>query len=154
MIHQAVHAGELRRLETSHIDFDKGEIHIPGTRRSNSRELKLHPSQIIPLHTYVLQTRPALSLSKGQLSPKGDWLFSGNMNNILNQIIKNLQKINPEIKSANQIRSSVIMQWLRQHNIRQVQYMAGHRHISSTERYRQEDIEGLQEALLKYHPIG
>ncbi|WP_299213255.1 hypothetical protein [uncultured Dokdonia sp.] len=40
------------------------------------------------------------------------------------------------------------------HNIREVQYMAGHRYISSTERFLQDDIENLQEMIDNLHPIN
>ena len=41
--------------------------------------------------------------------------------------------------------TSVIVKWLKQHNLQQVQYLAVHRYISSTESYQQNDIETLKE---------
>jgi integrase/recombinase XerD len=38
--------------------------------------------------------------------------------------------------------------------LREVQYFAGHRKISSTERYRQTGLEELKTAIMKYHPLG
>ena len=32
--------------------------------------------------------------------------------------------------------------------------MAGHRYISSTERYLQDDLESLQEMIERLHPVG
>ena len=55
--------------------------------------------------------------------------------------------------STKQIRASVITHWLSQYNIREVQYMAGHRYISSTERYQQDDLENLHELIESLHPI-
>lgn len=46
------------------------------------------------------------------------------------------------------------MYWLKHYNIREVQYMAGHRYISSTERYQQDDLESLHELIESLHPIG
>ncbi len=34
-----------------------------------------------------------------------------------------------------------------------VQYMAGHKYVSSTERYRTDNPEDLQKELEKYHPL-
>lgn len=147
LIYQAAGATELRKLETTHVDFDKGTVYLPGSRRSASRTLKLHPSQIIPLHSYVLQTLP-------QLAPEGDILIPGKIHAVLYWLFRQLHKMDQQVRNTQQIRASVIVQWVRQYNIRQVQYMAGHKHISSTERYRQQDLESLQDALLKYHPIG
>jgi integrase/recombinase XerD len=146
MINQALHTGELKRLEVSHLNFDKGEIYIPSTKRSNSRTLKLHAGQIIPMHTYVLQTREQLEIT-------GDFLFKNNLNNNLQYILGELQGINPMIRNVGQIRASVIMNWIKHHNIREVQYYAGHKHISSTEKYRQQEVETLQKSLEKYHPL-
>jgi integrase/recombinase XerD len=39
----------------------------------------------------------------------------------------------------------VITNWLKSYNIREVQYMAENRYISSTERYLQDDFENLYE---------
>lgn len=37
---------------------------------------------------------------------------------------------------------------------KQVQYMAGHKYISSTEKYAAQEVEDLQDALAKHHPFG
>jgi len=49
----------------------------------------------------------------------------------------------PEIKSK-----------LSQHNKRQVQYMAGHKYITSTEMYEVQQLETLTDQLSKHHPFG
>jgi integrase/recombinase XerD len=59
-----------------------------------------------------------------------------------------------KIKNLNQIRASVITKWLKIYNLREVQYRAGHKYISSTESYLQNDMEGLQEEINMYHPLG
>lgn len=51
------------------------------------------------------------------------------------KIVEAVKKIHPELKYSHQIRESVIMNWLKTNNIRQVQYMAGHKSIRSTESY-------------------
>jgi integrase/recombinase XerD len=58
------------------------------------------------------------------------------------------------VKNAQQIRASVITKWLKSHNLREVQYLAGHRYISSTESYLQNDMEELIEEINQYHPLG
>jgi len=146
LIHQGLQIGELKRLEINHIDFDKGEIYAPSTKRSNHRTLKLHSSQILALHTYILQTREKLQV-------EDDYLFTRNLNNILEHFTQELKGMFHKIRNLQQIRASVIMNWIKHHNIREVQYMAGHKHISSTEKYRREEVETLQKALEKYHPV-
>ena len=49
--------------------------------------------------------------------------------------------------------ASVITKWLKQYNLREVQYLAGHRYISTTESYQQNDVEGLAEEINMYHPL-
>ena len=69
-------------------------------------------------------------------------------------MFKAIQKENPEIMHAKQIRSSVITYWLKNHNLRQVQYFAGHKYVSSTERYQLNNLDNLQNKLEKYHPLS
>lgn len=69
-------------------------------------------------------------------------------------LMKQLRKSNPKLKNADQIRASVIVKWLKQYNLREVQYLAGHRFISSTEAYRQSDVQQeITEKVNKYHPL-
>lgn len=51
-----------------------------------------------------------------------------------------------------EVRGSVITRWLKAYNLRKVQYMAGHRYISSTEAYQINDLDDLTEAIDKYFP--
>jgi integrase/recombinase XerD len=67
--------------------------------------------------------------------------------------MQKLRKIDPNVKNAKQLRASVIMKWLKQYNLREVQYMAGHRYVSTTESYRQNEMEGLKEEIMQYHPL-
>jgi integrase/recombinase XerD len=69
-------------------------------------------------------------------------------------LMTNVRKINPGIINAKHIRASVITKWLKVYNLREVQYLAGHRYISSTERYLENDLEGLLEEVQQYHPMG
>ncbi|MFA6925250.1 MAG: tyrosine-type recombinase/integrase, partial [Bacteroidales bacterium] len=147
MIYQGINIGELLKLETKDINLEEGSIYIPSTTKSNSRTMKLQSSQIIPLHNY-------LSAIRKQLQPKENEFIPGDVYNIISWLIKDLQHIAPQIKNTYHIRASVIMYWLKHNKIRQVQYMAGHKHISSTEKYREEDLEGLQKQLNKYHPFN
>ncbi len=142
MIFQGADTSALKKLETSHINLQKGTVYIPGTVRSNGRLLKLHTLQILPLQK--------LLLSKEQSGKP----FDCNITNVVCRLMQTLRKTNTRFKNIHQIRSSVIMNWLKSHNIRQVQYMAGHKHISSTERYKEEDLESLQQQVNRFHPLG
>ncbi|PSR05489.1 MAG: integrase [Bacteroidetes bacterium SW_11_45_7] len=53
------------------------------------------------------------------------------------------------------IRQSVITNLLKAgHDLRVVQHFAGHKYPGSTEKYKQSDVEALQRAIDKYHPMG
>ncbi len=52
------------------------------------------------------------------------------------------------------IRMSVIAdQFKKGHSLQQVQYFAGHRYPSSTERYKSSHLQALQQGILKHHPL-
>jgi integrase/recombinase XerD len=44
--------------------------------------------------------------------------------------------------------------WLKMYNLRQTQYVAGHRFKSSTEVYLVNDLDDLQEEIIRFQPIG
>jgi len=81
--------------------------------------------------------------------------ISNLMQKLMPQIKAQSRKLSgPSIQNVKQIRASVITHWIKTHNLREVQYKAGHRYLSSTEAYLVNDIESLQEDITKYHPIG
>ena len=134
----------------------EGIIYIKGSRRSNERELKLEAHQILDIMEYQLKTRvEILAISKQET----EQLFVGigggnNFSNIMTKLIQKLQEQNSSIQNIKQIRASVITNWLQHYNLREVQYRTGHRYVSSTETYLVNDLEGLQEDIAKFHPIG
>ncbi len=148
LIWQGLHSGELEKLEINHVNLNDGIIYIPSTARSNSRELKLSTQQILTLHTYIHGG------VRDKFICKSDFLFAGNLHNTVSLLLEELKGINPQIKNAQHIRASVILYWLRQHNKRQVQYMAGHKYINSTEAYEVQELETLTDQLTKHHPFG
>lgn len=160
LIYQGLTSGELKQLEISHLKLKQGKIHIPGNRRRNSRTLELKPVQVLELHNYLTETRPKVvtRLNKTIRARVADQLFisingSRNIKNSLFHMFKGIRKTNPEIRNPKQIRASVITYWLKNYNLRQVQYMAGHKYVSSTERYQLNNLDNLQKKIEKYHPL-
>ncbi len=153
LVYQAVTTDELHRLKTDHVNLKEGRIKIPGSKRSNARILHLQAFQILDLQQYLLTVRTKLTREK-----EGQLFFSmegkRELKNSLHHLFRALKRTYPEISNAGQIRQSVIVHWLKNYNLREVQYMAGHKHVSSTERYRQNNIEDLQKEVGKYHPLG
>jgi site-specific recombinase XerD len=143
-IYQGIHTGEAEILQTEHIRLSENNIYIPSTKRSNSRILPLEAKQIIPLYQYLDQIAPTATQP----------LFIGNVKNHSYRLKDELQGINPILCTLQQIRASVFLYWLRLYDKRQVQYRTGHKWISSTERYEQQEITHLSDLLQKHHPFG
>ncbi len=155
LVFQGIKPIEIYHLQDEYLDLRKGQIDIPSTRRSNKRTLNLKPLQIIEFLTYTQTTKQYLS--KRIKTHNDEQLIYGSIDQIRtigSRIIKNLKKYNNKVKNLNQIRSSIIINWLNQNNLRKTQYLAGHRYISSTERYQQDDLENLHEIVNNFHPIS
>ena len=155
IVYQGLKTEELRKLEVNHIRLREGKVEVPGGRKSNGRILQLEPHQVMDVYDYVLQVRPKIiEISKEEtdkllIGSNGGQQFS----NFVTRLMQKLRKTDPSVKNAKQLRASVIMKWLKQHNLREVQYMAGHRYVSTTESYRQNEMEGLKEEIMQYHPL-
>lgn len=143
MIWQAVHSGELNKITLNDVNLNEGQIYIPGTARSNGRKLKLESKQIITLHKYITET--TFDTEK---------LFPIHPHSVMQHISSELKGINQAVKNAGHIRASVILHWLRVYDKRTVQYMLGHRWISSTEHYEVQELTGLTDLLTKHHPFS
>ena len=151
LVYQALTREELETIRPEHLKLREGKINIPKTGKQNDRILPLQPHQILDLQEYTLLIRP-------KLQHHSERLFTGrydleDLQNTLLHLGYALKKINPKYKHAVQIRQSVITEWLKEKDLRTVQYMAGHRYVSSTERYRTNNLEDLKEALNKHHPL-
>lgn len=171
MINQALTTDEVNRLTTADIKLKEGKIYIAGTRKSNERELELKSHQIMELMEYQHTTRKELvKLKTAACSPPleglGEALYfipstqAGKKTITNNDSIHVWKRLSQEIRAYNkkfinfqQVRASVITHWLKQYNLRQVQYMAGHRYVSSTESYLVNNVEELQKEIELYHPI-
>lgn len=155
MIYQGLNTQELILLESHHLKLREGKVEIPGTRRSNRRTLKLESHQVLDLQEYVIRTREQLLAITGK---KSERLFvsNGKSNRLYNTIaglVKHLTKTHDYFFNARQLRQSRIAIWIKSHDIRYVQYMAGHKYVSSTERYQSTNMEALREELEKRHPL-
>lgn len=153
IIYQALTTEELHQLESEHLKLKQGKIKVLGSRKRNSRMLELKPCQILELQEYVNEVRPKL------LQQKTNQLFismEGNLNlkNSLYHLFRAIKKMNPNIGSGKRIRASVITNWLKSYNLREVQYFSGHKYVSSTERYKANDLEGLKNQVEKFHPLN
>jgi len=150
MLFQGLDSGDLERLTTKDINLTDGTVYIASSRRNAARTLKLEALQILSIHEYLTDTRNRLNENKIQTNKL---FIKQKINDMVSAIVDKLTETYPEIRHPRHIRQSVIANWLKKHPIRQVQYMAGHRQVTTTERYRRENLHDLSRQLIKYHPI-
>jgi site-specific recombinase XerD len=152
MIYQGLLVGEIMRLESHHIKIQEGKILIKGTQQTNERILDLQALQIREMQDYLKANKFkegiffAEQINRRKISDR-------NISNRVQYMFDQLKKLNPKMINALQIRVSVITAWLKKNNLRQVQYMAGHKYVSSTERYQTNNLEDLQSELQQHHPM-
>lgn len=170
MVWQGLRTPEINNLKVKDVKLREGKIHISGGRKGAERELELKPQQIMELMEYQLKTRPELL----KHFPKQETTISemeqkffisaprmGHKESVRQdsfhtwkRLSEEVAKLNPRFVNFQQVRFSVIVHWGKQYNIRKVQYMAGHKSITSTERCLLGQVEDLQNEIEKYHPIG
>jgi integrase/recombinase XerD len=152
LIYQGLQTEEITRLEAAHIHLKEGKIFIKGSPHSNERWLPLQAHQVVELQQYLAANRfkEGVFLARPVRADASE----RNISNRMRHMIQQLQKLNPKVTSANQIRSSVITSWLGRYHLRQVQYMAGHKYVSSTQRYQVLSSDDWQSELERHHPMG
>jgi site-specific recombinase XerD len=172
MIYQGLTTDEVNRLTTQDVKLKEGKIFIAGTRKSNERELELKSHQVMELMEYELRTRKqllaisnaasnlyfiaSLPLKKMELTSNGTLSHQhiSTSVNVWKRLSQELKASNKKFINFLQVRSSVITHWLQKYNLREVQYMAGHRYVSTTEGYTLNNIDDLQKDIDSFHPIG
>lgn len=144
------------KLLVHDIKLSEGKIDVPGGVRSNGRTMKLEAHQVMDMYDYVLQVRLEILKKWGMETTQLLVDVNGrtDVNRFVKKLVYHLKNINPQVLNAKHIRASVITKWLKIYNLREVQYLAGHRYISSTESYLENDMEGLQEEVQQFHPLG
>ena len=156
LIYQALHPREMESLLIENINLDSGSIYIKSTYKTNSRTLQLKPNQILLFHQYINEIRPKL-LQQTQSNVLLIGIRSGIMTgeDITKHIKRSFKGLYPNRKvNAQTIRQSVITNLLKQgHDLSLVQNFAGHKYPSTTEKYKQSEIETLKAAVNKYHPL-
>jgi len=150
-VFQGLTTDEIGRLQATDIRLSEGKVFIRGSKYSNERWLKLEAVQVVDLQAYLKVNK----FKDGALlaEQKKGFISTNNTRNQVGWMLRQLRELNPQVLNAQQLRSSVIAGWLKQYNLRQVQYMAGHRYVSSTQRYEQCNLDDLQQAVARYHPM-
>ena len=163
LICQGLRRVEIKQLRVEDVDLERCMIRIPETASANSRILPLLAVQLKGLEDYLYQVRPMLLrgesdyliLRANNSYPKQEGSKDvRRMGSMLSVLIRQLRSLSLKISTATQIRQSVITHWLSEHDVRQVQYMSGHRYASSTQAYGKGNLEDLQERIELIHPLN
>ncbi len=154
MCYQALDGGEIGALKLSSVNEEMGIILIEKKTKTASRSLRITDQQAPILKQYLRTIRTKI-LGKNQEEEKliVHHGINSHIRNILRALYDRLSKKHERFRSIRQLRASVISNWLKDHNLREVQYMAGHKYVSSTERYLSSRIEELQGLLDDIHPL-
>jgi integrase len=134
-------ATDLKSLLLTDIDLAAGTVHIVGSIKSQPRTLKLDARQMMPIFQYMQQK-------------KGEQLIEENIQSVLENLKIKLQRSTGKTIPFQQFRDSRISIWLKQYNLRQTQYYAGIKYLSSLERYRKNNVDSLMLKAQAFHPMG
>lgn len=154
LIYQGLRVEEVAAINLQDLQLREGKITVHAQRRTAARTMKLESHQVYELMDYIHEIRKQFlqeNATSGKLFLQ--WNDSDNFHNITQSMLRHLRTINNRIKNCDQIRASVITQWLKQYDIRKVQYLAGHKYVSSTEEYKANNIDELQDDITKFHPL-
>lgn len=161
LIYQGLATNELEKIALEEVDLHKTIVKIKGGLKSNERTLPLKASQIGSLIHYLDQIRPQFL----EFCEENDNLFlslpeSGKQKTNVKRLMGTQKTLTKQVKSIDknflnfkQIRASVITHWLKIEGLRKTQYNAGHRYISSTEKYLPNQIDGLIDDIAKFNPF-
>lgn len=157
LIYQGLKPKEMEALRLEDINLSEGSIYIRASPKTNSRTLSLKPNQILLFQHYITEIR--VKLLKGNSSnsfiigERGNPFTGEDLTKHVKRSFKKLYS--PRKVNVMTIRQSVIANLLKQNNdLRIVQVFAGHKYPSTTERYKQNEVETLQTAVNKFHPIN
>ncbi|WP_256012524.1 tyrosine-type recombinase/integrase [Desertivirga xinjiangensis] len=156
LIHQGLQPRELAELKINDINLADGTIYIKSQANTNSRTLSLKSNQILLFHHYQDEVRKQLLNGRGNdrllIGLRGGTLLS---HDIIKHVISHYKGLfHPRKVSCKSIRGSVITNLLKAGNeLRIVQMFAGHKKISSTEKYKQSEVEILHSMIHAQHPM-
>jgi integrase/recombinase XerD len=155
LIYQGLLVQEIAGLKLKDVSQEEGTIYLKSSGHQNSRTLKLNGKQVILLQRYLTEIRPQTKKQDTEallLNMRGWPLKKLD----IDYLVRGFKPLFPERNlTPTSIRQSVITNLLKQgKDIRLVQAFAGHRKASTTEKYKQSQVEELQGAVLKYHPLG
>ncbi|HRE98597.1 MAG TPA: site-specific integrase, partial [Flavobacteriales bacterium] len=156
LIYQGLSSGEIANLKVQHIHLDEGKIFVKESRDLMRRHLEMHPKQYRIFDRYINESRKSLlkaETDKLIIGVRGNPITTGEVGYLVEQfkILFPGRNLNPST-----IRQSVISNWLneKKYPLEMVQLMAGHRWISTTQKYRHTSNDEKRILINRFHPLG
>ena len=156
MLFQGLPTTELSQIKLNDIDLQKARLTL--NNGETIRNLPIHATQMGAIISYINQIRPQMldfcgietdrlffSLSAEQY----DKTFSSPLRRLTRQV----KSIDRNFVNFAQTRTSVITHWIQTEGLRKAQYLAGHRHIVSTEMYLPNDLNELINDIQRFNPF-
>jgi site-specific recombinase XerD len=155
LVYQALAVRELSLLEVGHVDLPSATVRVPTTTQTLGRTLQLAAPQVMKLYAYLTEDRPQLlkaATNRLILTSRG----TAERGEGVHYLVETLRPLLPGKRlTPTTIRQSVIAGRLKSgQGLRQVQAFVGHKKISATERYRENNLEALRLAVEKFHPLS
>ena len=164
LFNQGTTTTEIEKIELGDIDLIKATLKIRGGNRLNDRILPLKATQIGLFMNYLQNIRPRLleyhktnpdklflPITKAKYSEKE--VHNEPLMYAFFALTNQLRSIDKQFLNVLQVRASVISFWIKTQGLRKAQYLAGHRYVSSTERYLPNNLDGLIDDINKLHPF-
>lgn len=152
-VFQGIRSKEIKYINCTCVDLQNARIVIPQGNKTNERTLTLDVQQVLLMHRYLTEIRLRILRSKESELLIVTQKDKNSIKSILNQIYPVMKKLSFK-PTLQLIRISVINNWLTEHDLRTVQYKAGHRYISTTESYVTPDLNDLKRNIEKCHPMN
>ena len=155
MLFMGLQRTELASLQLEYLDLENARLYVPATPSTNERYIPLHPKQIMHLSQYIFDLRPKL-LQYFKKETNQLFFSSGAGNNLdgaLNRILKRIKLECHYVRNFKQFKQSRMVIWVKEHGLRQAQYLGGYRYVTSVQRYDSKNIDDLQKKLEYHHPM-
>jgi site-specific recombinase XerD len=162
LVHQGVITTEIGKIETDDLDIIKASLKIRSTKKHNERTLPLKAAQIGVLMHYLQNIRPQFleyqTTESNKLFLSLPALGKKTMDNdmaegVFIKLSAQLKTIDKQFLNFLQVRAAIITSWLKVHGLRKTQYLAGHKHVTSTEEYISNNLDDLTDNINKLHPF-
>lgn len=155
LVHQGLLVREIGALKVGDIDLQKATVRVPATSKTDARKLRLDAAQVMVLHVYLNEDRPQLLRVETDhllLTQRG----TPELGEGVHYLVETLRPLLPGKRlTPTTIRQSVIAGRLKAgQDLRHVQAFAGHKKVSATEKYKQNNLAELRLAVERFHPLG